>query len=230
VRHKKVVLNNEDMIRTIQRDVSDSKANKYAALESRKKGSELTHYINHLSAHRRKPIYYHIQRMMRKRFVSESKAIKHEDNITLKNYLEHTPYQYLSKAKLHNEMKEEFYETIKKSAGDYQVKTKKGYGKIDWANSLLYKNSVNEKLESNLNKNEKIYYDSEIDKIIKQLQDVNSNKELSKIHRKALFTLMILTNELSLKKLFSNFDSSNVSFQCLIVGDSGEYSRMFKVV
>jgi len=83
---------------------------------------------------------------------------------------------------------------------------------IDWGKSLLYCNIRNGQMNFNGYKNTEVYYDFELDFIMKSLysKDSTQNNLVPELYNKAKATLTVLSNELSIENISENIDQKNV--------------------
>jgi len=171
--------------------------------------SKLDKYITNLSAHRKKPMYYQLQQLIRRRAVAAY-------NATGCNY-----YPYPKRTRL-----EASHQVYPKNIKEKKLKTvnveeynphKNLHGVvIDWSKSPLYKEVKDETLGYNSNKLKGSYHDFELDHVKNQL--IKDSKLVHTIHTKALNTFNKLIKELALEHLFNslNTDYSKAEYEEVI--------------
>lgn len=191
--------------------------------------SRLGEYLDNLAAHRQKPIYQQLQKIIKKKLVEKSRNLEHkhksmqEASISLKCNA-NTKRESINKSNLigapgknkMNSTKKTFNQflpirrpnvNIKSPMHIINLNTEKysNTEPIDWAKSPLYEKVRSERSDFNSSHEGSVYYDFEVNSLINKWRYEDSPDNMQEVHKKALNTFKKLAGELCLSQLLNKF-------------------------
>ena len=181
--------------------------------------SKLSHYITKLSAHRKKPVYYKLEKEIRRKFANDynsTEKCNYRNRIIMNKHLSNTINVRNILPKNISFSNNPCVNIVKNYRPNWAainlssqklmrhpniVSLRNNHGVIiDWSKSKLYNDIANCTMGYKVTINKEVLKDFEIEYVLKRIPFV-SDDEITVIHKKGINTFNKLINELSVEEL-----------------------------